>query len=186
MPGTKFTATVQAVTSGLAQTSAPVYEKALASLGRLTGAAARPPGDDAEPDSVWLFGQELWIGFEAKDRMQAVRRSLCGHRPGDRRLYQLAAASAGITASVGSFVVIVSPQQDVHRAAAAVVGDRVYLVPPEMISDIAGRLAGAWDSIWSRPGPSGRPRPNGDNADPARQAGASQPVAARPDSAPHS
>ena len=34
MPGTKFTAIVQAITSGLAQTSAPVYEKALASLGR--------------------------------------------------------------------------------------------------------------------------------------------------------
>jgi len=32
----------------------------------------------------------------------------------------------------GSFVVIVSPQQDVHRAAVA--SDRVYLVSPEVIS----------------------------------------------------
>ena len=79
--------------------------------------------------------------------MQAVRRSLCGHRSGDRRLYQLAAASADITAPVGSFVGHRQPPAGRHRAAVAVAGDRVYLVPPEVISDIAGRLAGAWDSI---------------------------------------
>lgn len=58
-----------------------------------------------------------------------------------------AATSAGTAAPPSSLAVIISPQQDVHRAAQAVVGDRVYLVPPEVISDIASRLTGGWDSI---------------------------------------
>jgi hypothetical protein len=43
--------------------------------------------------------------------------------------------------------VIIGPQQDVHRAALAVAGDRVYLMPPGVIGDVASRLTGAWDSI---------------------------------------
>jgi hypothetical protein len=54
--------------------------------------------------------------------------------------------------------VIIGPQQDVHRAALAGAGDRVYLVPPEVIGDIAGQLVGAWDSIRIQTVPSGRPR----------------------------
>src|SRR5262249_13212408 len=51
MPGTKFAAIAQAVTAGLAQTSTPLYEKALAGLGQLAGAAVLGrSGDDAEPD----------------------------------------------------------------------------------------------------------------------------------------
>ena len=42
---------------------------------------------------------------------------------------------------------IIGPQQDVHRVALAVAGDRVYLVPPVAIGAIASRLTGAWDSI---------------------------------------
>src|SRR5262249_44851992 len=67
MPGTKFAAVVQAVTGGLAQTSAPRYEEALACLGQLAGAAVPGrSGDDAEPDAVWMFRQQLWAAFEAK------------------------------------------------------------------------------------------------------------------------
>ena len=42
---------------------------------------------------------------------------------------------------------IIGPQQDVHRVALAVAGDRVYLAPPEVIGDIASRLTSAWNSI---------------------------------------
>jgi hypothetical protein len=94
-----------------------------------------------------MLGQELWVGFEAKTECKPsgevsadTAREAGGH-------INYAAASAGTAAPPGSLAVIISPQQDVHRAAVAVAGDRVYLVPPEVISDIATRLAGAWDSI---------------------------------------
>jgi hypothetical protein len=148
MPRTRFTALARAVTSGLAQTSAPVYEKALAGLGQLAGTAVPArSGDDAEPDSVWMFGQDLWVGFEAKTECKPdgevsadTAREAGGH-------LNYAAAAAGAAAPPGSFTVVISPQRDVHRAAMAVAGDQLYLVPPEVISDIAGRLAGAWDTI---------------------------------------
>ncbi len=148
MPGTKFAPIVQAVTDGLVQTGAPQYELALAGLGQLAGATVLGrSGDHAEPDSVWMFGQELWVGFEAKSGCKptgevsadAVREA-GGH-------INYAAAGVGTAAPPGSFAVIISPQQRVHRAAVAVAADGVYLVPPEVISDIASRLAGAWDSI---------------------------------------
>jgi hypothetical protein len=148
MPGTKFASIVQAVTDGLAQTSAPPYELALAGLGQLAGATVLGrSGDHAEPDSVWMFGQELWVGFEAKSECKPAgevsadaAREAGGH-------INYAATSVGTAAPPGSFTVIISPQQKVHRAAVAVAGDRVYLVPPEVITDLASRLAGIWDSI---------------------------------------
>jgi hypothetical protein len=56
--------------------------------------------------------------------------------------------------------VIIGPQQGLHRAALAVAGGQVYLVPPEVIGDIAGQLTGAWDSIRIQTAPSARPRPS--------------------------
>ncbi len=124
------------------------YEKALAGLGQLAGSTVLGrSSSDAEPDSVWQFAQELWVGFEAKSECKPAGkvpadtpREAGGH-------LNYTAASTGAVAPPGSFTVIISPQQDVHPAARAVVGDRVYLVPPEVISDIASRLTGAWDSI---------------------------------------
>jgi hypothetical protein len=148
MPGTKFAAIVQAVTDGLDQTSAPPYEKALADLGQLAGATVLDrSGEDAEPDSVWLFGQELWVGFEAKTECKPAGEVSAGTARQAGGHINYAVASTGTVAPPGSFAVIISPQQDVHRAALAVAGDRVYLVPPEVIGDVARRLTGAWDSI---------------------------------------
>ncbi len=159
MAGTKFAAIIQAVTGSLAQTSPPLYEKALAGLGELVGAAVLGrSGDDAKPDSVWLDGQELWVGFEAKSECKpdgevsaAAAREAGGH-------INYAAASAGTATPPSSFVIIISPQKDVHLAARAVAGGRVYPVRPELIGDIASRLSGGWESMRIRPVPSGRPR----------------------------
>jgi hypothetical protein len=55
--------------------------------------------------------------------------------------------STGTSAPAASIAVIVSPCHPVIPAAARPAGSRVYLVPPELISEIAGRLTGAWKSI---------------------------------------
>jgi hypothetical protein len=146
--GTKFTALARAVTDGLAQTSARPYEQALANLGRLAGATPLDrTGQDAEPDAVWLFGPHLWIGFEAKSECDPAGQVSADHVREAGGHLNFAAASTGTSAPPDSFTVIVSPQDRVHDAARAVVTDRVYLVPPAVVGDIAGRLIGAWESI---------------------------------------
>jgi hypothetical protein len=150
-PGKKFTALAQSVTTGLAQASAPPYERALAGLGDLAGATVlQRSGADAEPDSVWMFGPHLWVGFEAKTECSPdgevsadVARQAGGH-------INYAASSTGAAAPPSSFAVIISPQERVHRGAVAVADDRVYLVPPAAIGEIADRLASAWESIRIR------------------------------------
>jgi hypothetical protein len=74
----KFTALPQSVTSGLAQASAAPYEAALAGLGELAGGTVlQRTGADAEPDSLWMFGTEVWVGFEAKTECELPARLSC-------------------------------------------------------------------------------------------------------------
>jgi hypothetical protein len=142
-PGKKFTGLAQSVTAGLAQASAGPYETALTGLGELVGAAVlRRTGADAEPDSLWMFGSALWVGFEAKSEgdpdgeiSAGTARQAGGH-------LNFAAASTGATTPAGSFTVIISPQDRIHRAAVAVADaddDRVYLVPPAAVTEMADR-----------------------------------------------
>jgi hypothetical protein len=150
-PGKKFTTITQSVTEGLAQASAAPYEAALASLGELAGATVlQRTGADAEPDSVWMFGPHLWAGFEAKSDCSPDGEISADTARQAGSHINYAAASTGAAAPPGSFAVIVSPQDRVHRAAVAVAGDRVYLVPLTMIAEMADRLTSAWDSIRIR------------------------------------
>ena len=110
----------------------------------------RRTGADAEPDSLWMFGSALWVGFEAKSEgdpdgeiSAGTARQAGGH-------LNFAAASTGATTPPGSFTVIISPQDRIHRAAVAVADDRVYLAPPAAVTEMAGRLTSAWDSIRVR------------------------------------
>lgn len=112
-------------------------------------------GADAEPDSVWMLGPNLWIAFEAKTECDPggnvsadTARQAGGH-------INYAASSTGTSAPPGSFALIISPQDRVHRAAVAVTGERVYLVPPQVIADLADRLTGAWETIRVRTRPLG-------------------------------
>jgi hypothetical protein len=107
-------------------------------------------GADAEPDSLWMFGTELWLGFEAKTECNPdgeisarTAREAGGH-------LNFAASSTSVNVPDGSFAVIISPQDRVHRAAVAVTDGRVYLVPPAAVAEVPDRLTSAWDSIRIR------------------------------------
>jgi hypothetical protein len=150
-PQTKFTATAESIRAGLSQASASPFEQALADLGKLAGANVQErTGQDAEPDAVWMFEQQLWLGFEAKSECSPdgevsvkAAREASGHM-------NFAATIAGTASPTGSFTVIVSPQQRVHQSAAAVADGRLYLASPEMMTEIADRLSSAWDGIRIR------------------------------------
>lgn len=150
-PAGKFAAAAKLVADGLAQTAAGPFEKALAGLGELAGAAVlKRSGADAEPDSVWMFGTALWVGLEAKSECGAdVQLPAEDARQADGHL-NFAASSTGSDVPPGSFTVVVSPQAAVHPAAASVAGGQVYLAAPEVVAEIAARLASAWDSIRVR------------------------------------
>lgn len=97
-----------------------------------------------------MFEREIWVAFEAKSESDPegqisadVARQSGGH-------INYTANSTGAPAPAGSFAVIVTPQERIDRAAAAVADDRVYLAQPALIRDIADRLTSAWDSIRIR------------------------------------
>ena len=141
----------QVVTSGLGQASAAPYEAALAGLGELAGGTVlQRTGADAEPDSLWMFGTKVWVGFEAKTECDPDGEVSARTAREARGHLNFAASSTGAAAPPGSFAVIISPQDRVHRAAVAVTDGRVYLVPPAAIAEIADRLTSAWDSIRIR------------------------------------
>jgi hypothetical protein len=147
-PVRRLTDLTRSVRDGLAQPGAPQFERALAGLGQLAGAEVLPrSGQDAEPDAVWVFGQDLWVALEAKSECvpggQVAARD--AREAGTHLNY--AAATLGVDAPAGSFAVIISPHDDVHPAAARVAGPYVYLTTPAVISGIASRLTGAWDTV---------------------------------------
>ncbi|WP_189082569.1 DEAD/DEAH box helicase [Mangrovihabitans endophyticus] len=144
----QFTKQVQTIRTGLAQTKAAPYEAALVALGELAGAKVlKRTGGDAEPDAVWLFGDELWVAWEAKSdadpdgQLKATRvREAGGH-------LNFAASRQGVAAPPGSVTLIVTPQTVLHPAAVQVSDVETYLVTPGRVLDLAGRLIEAWETI---------------------------------------
>lgn len=56
--------------AGLLATAPGQYEPALNTLGTLIGATAYKPAPNGRCDSVWLWGNELWLALEAKSDHQ--------------------------------------------------------------------------------------------------------------------
>ena len=144
----QFTRQVRTIRTELAQTTATPYETALIALGELAGAKVlKRTGGDAEPDAVWLFGDELWVAWEAKSdadpdgQLKATRvREAGGH-------LHFAASRQGVVAPPGSVTLIVTPQSELHPAAVQVSDAETYLVTPGQVLDLAGRLIEAWEAI---------------------------------------
>jgi hypothetical protein len=147
-PDKAFTNLVKSVRDGLAKADAKPFEHALAVLGQLAGATVPArTGADAEPDSVWMFGAELWVALEAKTESNPDG-AVCAtdaRQAGGHLNYTVASTKTPVPP--GSFMVIISPQTTVDPAAAKVAGQRVYLAAPAVLSDIGARLTDAWQSI---------------------------------------
>ena len=78
-------------------------------------------GADAEPDSVWMFGPHLWIGFEAKSESDPGGE-VKAERPGRRVATSTTPPPAREPRPRPARAVIISPQDRVHDAAVAVAG----------------------------------------------------------------
>ncbi|WP_342661664.1 Reverse gyrase (plasmid) [Rhodococcus ruber] len=135
--------------ANLAQTQWKKYEAGLEELGKFAGATETfgSGGAQAAPDSVWVFGEILWVAWEAKseasgDSSVAVRhaREATGH-------LRYIASKRQTEPPVGSFTCYATPQTKVDHAARAVCGDDVYLVPLHAAADLLTALGRAWERV---------------------------------------
>ncbi|MFF5265023.1 DEAD/DEAH box helicase [Actinomadura viridis] len=152
-PAKPFTNLIQEIRAGLGQTEAEPYERALDGLGRLAGSTSCRihNGADAEPDSVWMFGDLFWVACEAKSNTDPTgqipaheAREACGH-------LNYAAAEQDVSAAPsGSITLYITPQQRIHPAAASVADAGLYLVSLDQARDLADRLTACWEAIRSQ------------------------------------
>jgi hypothetical protein len=104
-------------------------------------------GADAAPDATWLFGQRLWVCWEAKTNAEASgelgatsSRQASGH-------LQYVSGVRGEPAPAGSATFIVSPQTRIHSAARLVADDNVFLLTPDFVAELHSRLVRAWRAV---------------------------------------
>jgi hypothetical protein len=136
----------------LADTPSGPYEAALVTLGQLAGAdpSHGDGGSDAAPDAVWIFGDVLWVAWEAKSEARpdgelgasAVRQA-GGH-------LRFTAAQLDQAVPSDSPSLLIAPQARVHPSARAVAENHVYLVRPDDVVELFDRLARAWRTARTR------------------------------------
>ncbi|WP_369188723.1 hypothetical protein [Streptomyces sp. R08] len=144
----QYVAQEKTVREGLVQVNHKPFEAALDALGRLMGADVLPrSGEEAQPDSVWMFGDHWWIAVEAKSEAAAEKevpvrdiREACGH-------LSYAAAQTGRTVPDGSITFLATPQTDVAKVGDWVADKPVFLVSPQLMLQVADQVLGAWDAI---------------------------------------
>lgn len=147
-----FDSATNTARAALAETAHKPYEAGLVLLGRLAGAAPSDGdhGATAAPDAGWIFGDTVWVAWEAKSEAQPSSelgaddvREAGGH-------LRYLADQRGEAAPGDSVVLLMAPQQRIHPSAHAVAEDHVYLVQPDQVLDLFDRLVRAWRTARTR------------------------------------
>ena len=104
------------VQSGLAERSPSKYEPALTQLGVLLGANSFKPHGKGRCDSVWLWGNELWLALEAKSDHEPTGVVADKEvRQANDQLRKLASDQGVEVAPAESATVIISPKPGIDR-----------------------------------------------------------------------
>jgi hypothetical protein len=132
--------------AGLAQTSAPPYEQALAALGTLLGAESFKPAGQGRADAAWIWPR-LWITIEAKtDQNAEGMLSMESVRQANTQLDSLSGDRSQGSPDA-SFSVIVSPREVVDPDAVMAARPHLYLARPDTVLALAHDVVGAWEDI---------------------------------------
>lgn len=137
---------------GLSQTSYKPFEAGLATLGMLAGASESfgNGGEQAAPDAVWIFGELLWVAWEAKSEAKPGGKVPARHaREASSHLTFAAtkrteAAKRLVEAPESSFICYVTPQTAADSGAMAVAGENVFMLPLHEPATLLSRLEKAW------------------------------------------
>ncbi|MBO0983838.1 DEAD/DEAH box helicase [Rathayibacter sp. SD072] len=140
-----------AIHAGLAERAAGKYEPALTDLGKLLAADAFKPEPKGRCDSVWPWGNELWLAVEAKSDHEPT--GVVPHkdvRQANDQL-RLLASDAGVEAApIGSATILVSPKPGIHEDGVAGAESHVHFAPPSAIEEIAHDVDSAWGELLAK------------------------------------
>jgi hypothetical protein len=125
------------------------FELGLQTLGELLGFESVRPNERADPDGIWRDEERQWLLFEAKTEVQAGRavsaedvRQATTHKQWAMNRYEWPEPATATT-------LLVTSQTDVDDDARVVAGD-VYLVAPNVLRQIAERVAAVHREIRAR------------------------------------
>ncbi len=142
---------IGAIQAGLAERDPGKYEPALTDLGKMLGAAAFKPKPNGRCDSVWPWGNELWLAVEAKSDHEPT--GVVPHkdiRQANDQL-RLLAADAGLDAApLGSATIVVSPKPGIHGDGIAGAESHVHFAAPSSIAEIAHDADSAWSDLLAK------------------------------------
>ncbi|CDM79516.1 DEAD/DEAH box helicase family protein (plasmid) [Mycobacterium marinum] len=135
-----------AAKAGLAQTQWKKYEVGLTTLGWFAGATDvyNSGGEQAAPDSIWIFPDKLWVAWEAKSEADPNSSVSAKYAREASSHLRFIAKKRQEQPPVGSFTAFPTPQSEVSHAARAVCEDDVYLVPAHAAAELLAALERAW------------------------------------------
>lgn len=132
----------------LAQAASSPYERGLTTLGTFLGAQSHKPKGQGRCDSVWEWGNAVWVTIEAKSEEHSDGLiPLHDVRQANTQLDQVAADRGVDHAPAGSPTILVADRQNVDPQHAPVANPNVYLVSTSVLMDIAADSATAWDRL---------------------------------------
>ncbi|HBX79504.1 DEAD/DEAH box helicase family protein [Gordonia sp. (in: high G+C Gram-positive bacteria)] len=133
---------------GLSQTRFKPYEAGLKVLGKYVGAGESydAGGAQAAPDATWIFGDALWVCWEAKSGASvdttiatAKVREANGH-------LRYVEARRSAKAPTGSFTCYATPQTTIDHSAKAVCEETIFHVAAHAPADLLARVTRAIQS----------------------------------------
>ncbi len=147
-----FDTEVVAARAALTDTPSKPYESALVTLGQLAGAVPSDGdhGNDAAPDATWIFGDVIWVSWEAKSDVKTDGELGADDVRQAGAHLRFVAAQRGQAAPGDSPGLLMAPQERIHPSAHAVAEDHVYLVRPDPVVDLFDRLVRAWRTARTR------------------------------------
>lgn len=147
-----FDVEVQHARAALQDTPHKPYGAALVVLGQLAGAVPSE-GDgnnDSAPDAIWIFGDTIWVAWEAKSNAEPDGELGAKHVRQAGGHLRFTARKRAEAAPGDSPALLMTPQARIHPSAHAVAESHVYLVRPNEVVDLFDRLVRAWRTARTR------------------------------------
>jgi hypothetical protein len=125
-------------------------EPALTEMGKLLGAEAYKPSGQSRPDSVWCWGQRIWIALEAKTEEQSDGElPVRDVRQANTQLQQLE-DDRGVGLPLVGADIIISPRTKIADEAVAQALAHVHLAHPDVLRALADDVASFWQQLILR------------------------------------
>jgi hypothetical protein len=123
--------------------SSQEFELGLETLGEILGFQSLRPNETADPDCAWREGTDLWLLWEAKTMEVADRQIPARDVRQANTHHNWVARQLGWPEPANSVTVLVCSREEIHPDAPAVADDRLALVSPATVREIAERAIAA-------------------------------------------